>query len=135
MLKKEKSPLELSVAFACDERGFGVAYARGVASQRSLRVTFRSRYGAQSRAAAYAALEAIAHELRRRHVDRVRLLTNDAELVADLAERRSLPTLLVMPYIRLGCELNRFAEAQIALGESGDLQARARAEVALQYAA
>jgi hypothetical protein len=92
----------------------------------------------QGRDVAYAALGALATELLRRGVGSVALRTENAELVADLAERRAVPAALTVPYVKLRCTLNRFREASVTCGEdraTRDLTARARAEVCLNVAA
>jgi hypothetical protein len=128
------------VGYAADAHGHGVAYA-GVSSRGSkallLRVPFRvHRHPALlGREVGYAALSAVAETLIERGVRRVRLAIGDAELAADLDERRALPAALTLPYVRLGCSLNRFHEHEVIVDPDEDLAGRARAEVALHSAA
>jgi hypothetical protein len=82
---------------------------------------------------AYAALTAVADELQARGIERVILTLDDDRLPAELAERRSLPSALVVPYVKLGCALNRFRDAKVE--SSHDLTARARAEASFLVAA
>jgi hypothetical protein len=42
---------------------------------------------------------------------------------------------LTLPYVRLGCSLNRFHEHEVIVDPDEDLAGRARAEVALHSAA
>ena len=96
------------------------------------------RSGSGSRDVAYAALAAVAADMLRRGVTRVVFRIDDDRLPQDVAERRSLPNALVVPYVQLRCALNRFAEAVVEYG-SGDIareaSARARADVWLNVAA
>jgi len=98
----------------------------------------RPRPALHGRDVAYAALTALATELLRRGIGAVVLQTDNAELVADLTERRAVPAALTVPYVKLRCTLNRFREASITCVEdraTRDLTARARAEVCLNVAA
>ncbi len=136
------APIAVTVAYAADAQGTGLAYAlvRGAQRERVLRVPFRVRPvpGLGGRENGYAALRAVAAELRERGVKAVSLRVDDAELVRDIRERRDLPTVLTVPYVAVRCALNRFAFAEVALGDDErgrDLAARARAEVTLNLAA
>lgn len=126
------------VGFAAARGGTGIAYAEvtGRGQKRLLRVPFRVRArGAEDRVIGYAALTAIVHALRRWHVERVRLAVNDPALIADLGGQRAVPGSLVMPYVRLRCMLNQLAEFDVIEASENDLTQRARAEVALNFAA
>lgn len=129
--------VEATVAFAADSRGVGVAYTsvrRGGQGAVLLRVPFRvERYPAlREREVSYAALTAVSKVLRQRGVRRVRLGVSDPELVADVTQRRSVPPPLMLPYVRLGCTLNRFDEHHLVVAsDDEDLHARARAEATL----
>lgn len=138
-------PIDAAVGYAADDAGNGVAYVR-IASQsggeraaRVMRVAFNAvRHAAlQDREIGYAALTTICETLLRRGVDRVRFFVDDAQLVADLHERDEIPSALALPYVRLGCALNRFRRYEIAAlpASDADLTARARSEVALHVAA
>jgi hypothetical protein len=84
----------------------------------------------------FGAMTAVAAELRRRGFGRVAFGIADAQLVDDLDARRAAPEALVLPYVRLRCALNQFADASVRLDPAAaDLAARARAEVALHVAA
>lgn len=135
-----KPAFEAHVGFAADVRGKGIAYARlrSTTGTRLLRLSFRvKRYPSLvEREVAYAALTAVASSLQERGIARATFHVGDEQLVRDLAEHRALPAALVLPYVRLRCALNRFDEFAVAdAGESADLAARARAEVALHLAA
>lgn len=131
--------VEATVGFAADARGFGVAYVATKWTKGSLllRLPFKvQRYPAlQDREVGYAALLVVAQALRERGIRRVAFDVADTELVADLVERRPVPPAIALPYVRLGCELNAFAGYTLAANGGDDLAARARAEVALSFAA
>jgi hypothetical protein len=139
--RRGSPPIPVTVGFAAD-RGNGVVYAMvGSAGRQSLvRVGFACRPlpVLQGRDVAYHALDALLDELLQRGVDRVELRVDDPHLLADLAERRSLPNPLIVPYVQLRCKLNRFAVATVARASGAvarDLAARARAEASLDVAA
>jgi hypothetical protein len=139
--RKRGGVIEATVGYAADGRGSGVAYAAvtqpGRGGPAVMRVPFRVRRfpALLEREIGYAALAALAEALLDRGVRRVRLGVNDPELVADLSERRPVPVPLSLPYVRLGCVLNQFAEHEVVLEPDRDLDARARAETALGHAA
>ena len=140
MRKQKKTAIAASIGCAADLRGEGVAYARlrSATGSRLLRMPFQvQRYpGLDEREIGYAALTAIAAALRERGIARVRFEVDDEYLVRDVNEHRDVPAPLVLPYVRLGCALNRFDEHALVLaGDDGDLRARARAEVAMHLAA
>jgi hypothetical protein len=83
----------------------------------------------------YAALTAVAAMLAERKITKVHFRIGDAELVRDLSKHRDVPAPLVLPYVRLGCALNRFASFVLDAGEDADLDGRARAEVFIDSAA
>jgi hypothetical protein len=131
--------VEAEVGYAADEHGRGVAYARigSDGEARLLRVTFRTgRAAAAENGAGYAALAAVARELRERGVNRASFAVDDPQLVEEVNERRKVPAAIVLPYVRLRCALNQFVRFELrTAGGSGDLAQRARAEVALHVAA
>lgn len=140
MSRSKKPTFEAHVGFAADALGEGIVYARvrSATGARLLRLPFRvARYPSLTeREVGYAALTAVASTLHERGITRVGFLVGDEALVRDLAEHREVPAPLVLPYVRLRCALNRFDEFGVAAaGESAELQARARAEVALHLAA
>lgn len=132
----------ISVGFAAGERG-GVAYAAlgaGPNDDSIVRVTFACRPAPalHGRDVAYAALNAVAGTLLARGLQDVELCTEDGSVPLDLTVRRALPAALTLPYVTLGCTLNRFASATIttvANSLSRELTARARAEASLDVAA
>jgi hypothetical protein len=139
-----------TVGYAADADGRGIAYAKiwstrsaAPASSRPeslVRVGFRAvvRPALRGRELAYAALDTVARELLAAKIDVVELRLLDASLAADLAERRTVPVDLQMPYIALRCTLNRFASFAVVACDDGtarDLTARARAELSLEHAA
>lgn len=135
--------VDVAVGCAADAHATGVAYALVRAQQREtlVRVTFACRpLGAlHGRDVTYAAMRTVAMRLHERGVRRVTLATTDADMVADLDGRRSVPPPLTVPYVTLRCLLNRFTAAQVTLARDQrgcrDLEARARAEVSLDIAA
>ena len=141
---KSAKVVRATLGFAAGEgAGAGVAYALLGAPESGgavVRVAFRCRPLAalRGRDVAYAALRAVAEEVRARGVQRVVFALDDERLARDLHERLPVPGPLAMPYVSLRCALNRFAEATVvAAGEAAarDLTARARAEVSLHIAA
>ena len=142
MGSKGKFPMiDVTLGFAADERGAGIAYAQLAAKgrERLLRIPFAvRRYPALlEREVAYAATTAVAAQLSEMGCKRVTLRVPDERLVSDVKGRGDLPLPLAMEYVRLGCALNHFAEFEVQAGNecSDDLAARARAEVALHIAA
>ncbi len=136
--KRPSPAIDAEVGYAADRRGGGVAYARvGTAdAQHLLRVPFRA--GSTSlheRAAGYAALTAVARALHARGRGRIRFALDDTALIEDLADRRTVPEALVLPYVRLRCALNQLEDFSVEPLADGDLAQRARAEVALNVAA
>lgn len=140
MRTHHEPPIEATIAYAADRRGEGVAYARlgSGAGNRLLRIPFRAQRfaGLDAREVSYAALGAVASALLERGFSRTRFALSDEALIRDVNEHRDVPPPLVLPYVRLGCALNRFEEYALTLaGEDDDLLTRARAEVALHVAA
>ena len=136
--------LTVTVGFALGERGDGVAYASLAEADGSdgllVRVGFRCRPlpALHGRDVVYAALDAVATVILRRPADVVVFRIDDEAIVADRIERRSVPAALAIPYVRLGCTLNRFrATTLVAAADrrTRDLTARAQAEATLQIAA
>ncbi|MGZ3497132.1 MAG: hypothetical protein ACXWNK_13420 [Vulcanimicrobiaceae bacterium] len=138
--QKAYPKVQTAVGFAADGDGSGVAYARLTSGNghRLVRVPFAvKRYPALfEREIGYAALTAVATYLLQRGVKTVDFAVDDANLAADLRERRDIPQALSLAYVRLGCALNQFFEYRLIDAEDGDdLTARARAEVAMHIAA
>ena len=128
---------DVSIAYAANPRGEGVAYVRAAAGS-PLRVRFRVERcpALLEHEVGYAALLAVVGALRAKGVRAVRLGISDARIVNDLAERRALPLALSLPYVRLRCALNTFARAEVVTRPPDeDLVSRARAEVELAVAA
>ncbi len=131
--------LQVQLGYAADEVGNGVAYARlrSRTGERLVRAGFRvQRFaGLDDREVAYAALTVVATLLSERGVDRAAFLVPNDALVSDRNEHRDVPSPVVLPYVRLGCALNRFKAYTLAFGDDPDIAQRARAEVALNPAA
>lgn len=131
--------VQVQLGYAADRLGEGIAYARLTtrAGARLVRVAFRvQRFESLSgREIGYAAMAAVATMLRERGLDRAAFVLADTDLVADCTAHRDVPPPLVLPYVRLRCALNRFAEYQLREGEDPDLDGRARAELLLHTAA
>lgn len=133
-----------TLGFAAGSSGEGVAYAAlcgaGVTEGYLVRVAFRCRPlpALCGRDVAYAALEAVARRLRSRGFASLAFEVDDEPLARDVLDHRPVPTALTIPYVRLRCALNRFADATIVLASdrtTRDLGSRARAEVVLDVAA
>jgi hypothetical protein len=139
--RSERQTKTVTVGFA-ERDGAGVAYAvvGGGGRGSAVRVGFSCRPlpALRGRDVGYAALDAVAAELQRRGLHRVLFAVDDEQLTLDLAQRRTLPSALIMPYVALRCTLNRFADARVerAAGNvTRDLATRARAELWLNVAA
>ena len=131
--------VQVQVGYAADRQGAGVVYARLSARTgvRLVRAAFRAqRYSAlDDREVSYAALSAIATVLREHKIDRVAFFVPDQRLIDDRQQQRELPPPLVLPYVRLGCALNRLKQCELHFGADPDLDQRALAEVTLHTAA
>ena len=131
--------VQAQLGYAADGQGNGVAYARltSRAGARLVRVAFRvERYaGLDGREVGYGALTAVAGMLAERGVDGVAFYIPSDDLVADRRQHRQVPPPIVLPYVRLGCVLNRFKHHDVRSGEDPDLTQRALAEVTLRTAA
>jgi hypothetical protein len=137
-----KSAADVTVGFAHDDTGRGLAYAaiadgsgRGV-----VRIPFSAtplaRYDGVE--FGYAAVAALGAELRKRGFTRIRVRLGDEHVVRDLASPALVPPALGMPYVRARCALNGFAAARVERAEPreiADLEGRARAELQLRTAA
>jgi hypothetical protein len=137
-----RSALHVTIGYAADERGEGVAYALlGAPKGRSLlRSAFRVQRcgGLAGREVGYAALTAIVAALRHRGTRSLTIDICDDEIVAEIEGRRPIPPALAMPYVTLRCALNGLAQARLRCTDRAsvaDLEARARAEVSLHVAA
>ncbi len=140
-----EQPVQVTIGFAApQEGGASVALARlhgdGGRPESLVRVGFRCRplLALHGRDVAYLAVEAVARELLRRGLRSAAFSVANADLIADLADRRAVPASLTIPYVRLRCTLNRFAAVSVDAGDERslrDLTARARAEVCLTIAA
>lgn len=133
---------DVIVGYAGEPAGRGIAYAAIAAgSGRSVaRVTFTTTPLAlyHGREFGYAAVAAVAAELRRRGFARVRVRLAEEDVVRDLAAPRIVPPALAMPYVRARCALNGFLGARVERADArevADLEARARAELQLRTAA
>jgi hypothetical protein len=139
--RRQKGPPTVVVAGFAADVCHGICYAKvgGGGRETLVRVEFACRPLPllRGRDVAYYALDALADELRRQGHDRIELRIDDEHLPEDLAERRAVPSPLIVPYVALRCKLNRFAQATVspARGDARDLTARALAEVSLDVAA
>jgi len=133
---------DAAVGYAADAAGRGLAYAAIATGTQTavVRVPFQTTplalYG--GREFGFAAVHAVAGELRRRGFGRIRLRVADEDVVADLAGPRIVPPALAMPYVRARCTLNGFPAARVERADAreiADLEARARAELQLRTAA
>ena len=131
--------VQVQLGYAADRHGAGVVYARLTSrtGERLVRAAFRSKRftGLDDREVSYAALAAVASMLHKHKFDRVAFLVPDAALVADRELHREVPPPLVLPYVRLGCELNKLKTCTIGVNSDPDLTQRAVAEVAINEAA
>ena len=133
---------DVLVGYASDAAGQGLAYAaiatgsgRG-AVRIPFTVTPLALFG--GRESGYAAIAAVAADLRRRGFSRIRVRTADEDVVRDLSAPRIVPNALAMLYVKARCALNGFATARVERAdplEIADLETRARAELSLRTAA
>jgi len=131
--------VQAQLGYASDHRGCGVAYCRLTSrvGERLVRVAFHIRRfaGLDEREVGYGAVTAVAGLLRERGIASVAFIVPDTRLVNDVNEHGDVPAPLVLPYVYLGCALNRFESFALRAGDDRDLAQRASAEVALQTAA
>lgn len=131
-------PVHVALAYAAGHHGGGVCYLRirGV-QDRIARVPFSVRRlpGLGGREVGYAALAAAAALLRQRGIARAEISVPDVELSLDIAQRRSVATPLVIPYVQTQCVLNQFESVTVTSGEDPELDARARMEAGISEAA
>ena len=130
------------IGFAFGANGSGVVYTaiRGAGEEATACTTFalRAKPALEGRDVAYAALAAVVGELLRRGLRSVEIRLDDARLAEDLAERRGVPQMLVVPYVALRCALNRFGTVRIVAFRNRtirDLATRALADVSFEIAA
>ncbi len=133
---------DVAVGYAADSTGNGIAYA--AIATGTERTAARITFGAQplpavdGRELGYAAVGAVATYLRGRGFGRLRLRLADETVVDELNGRRPVPLPLAMAYVKARCALNGFSVARVERAEpieTNDLQARARAEIALRATA
>jgi hypothetical protein len=131
--------VQAQIGYAADQRGNGIAYARLTSrtGERLVRVAFRVQRlpGLDEREVGYAAVAALASMLGERGIEQVCFHVPDEQLVADISNHRDVPPPIVLPYVRLGCALNRMKEYALCFGSDPDLSQRALAEVAFTAAA
>ena len=135
---KRRKQATIRVGWAADDRGFGIVYARRSRGGHVLRGTFHVERGTGlgDREVGYAALATIAAKVHEHGVTQAIFDVDDAQLVADLTERRDLPVPLMLPYVRLRCAMNLFESYDLRFTSTeSDLSARALAEVSLHLAA
>ncbi|HEY0613009.1 MAG TPA: hypothetical protein VGC96_00145 [Candidatus Elarobacter sp.] len=130
---------DAAVGYAADHAGNGFAYvALATGTGRAVvKVPFTAvPFGAlDGREYGYAAVAAVGGYLRSRGFTRVRIRIADDIVVDDLNGRRPVPPPLAMAYVKTRCVLHGFAVARVERGEpieTHDLEARARAEIALR---
>lgn len=135
--RSSEPAVEAAIGYASDAHGNGLAYARATGARTQiLRVAFQiSQQPITDRAVAYAALTAVARALWQRGLRRVRFVLADVQFVDNRSAKSDLPESLVLPYVRLRCVLNSFTAFGVRAGATDELTQRARAEVALNFAA
>jgi len=138
MRGESKRPAPVTIGFAAGRHGHGVAYVKfGERADALMRVPFSvSRLPAlDGREISYAALTAALRVLLERGTSRLEIAMDDALLVEELQRRRDVPRALTLPYIQLGCLLNRLQDVTFAPCAGADLSRRARSEVEAAAAA
>jgi hypothetical protein len=133
---------DVAVGYAVDRTGLGVVYAAiGTGTGRnvvSLPVSSTPLPGLDGREFGYAAVAAVASTLRARGFTRVRIRLAETAVVDELNARGEVPPALKMDYVKTRCLLHGFAVARVERAEpieTRDLEARARADVALRSSA
>jgi hypothetical protein len=133
---------DVAVGYAADRTGHGVAYAAiGTGTGRSvLHLPFRATPlpALEGREFGYAAVAAVASTLRAQGFTRVRIRLAEPGVVDELNARGEVPPALKMDYVKTRCLLHGFAVARVERAEpieTRDLEARARADVALRSSA
>ena len=139
-MRERPSAIDAHLGYAANRHGRGIAYARltSSTSERLVRVPFRAQRfaGLDAREVGYAALTAVAELLHERGISVASFNVIDRQLIDDVTQRRDVPLPLVLPYVRLGCALNRFSSYTLGMSMNAeDLTQRARSEVALHEAA
>lgn len=137
--RTSEATLQVLVGFAAGTQGRGVAYARlaGGSASGVIRVEFcvSPAQRPAEHAVAYAALTAVARTTVRRGVARAKFVLADAGFVDEVSTGKGVGDALALPYVRLRCALNSFAQSTVVTGATDDLTQRARAEAALNLAA
>ncbi|MBV8172017.1 MAG: hypothetical protein JO219_08815 [Candidatus Eremiobacteraeota bacterium] len=101
----------------------------GSAGEHFIPFTVREQPSQQGRDYMYAGVTAALERLSSLGVRRVLIHLDDAQMVAELEQRSQPHRELTLPYIVLGCKLNEFAHARLALVKPERLAAlRAKAE-------
>ena len=77
---------------------------------------------ASAREYGYAGLIAAIERLRSLAIERVLIVIDDEDLVADLERRAEPPRDLALAYIILGCKLNEFRKAKVVAARSSRLE-------------
>jgi hypothetical protein len=133
---------DVAVGYAADPNGSGIAYAAiGTGTSRTIvHLPFGTPAlpALDGREFGYAAVAAVAASLKARGFTRVRIRIAEAAVVDDLNARSAVPPALKMEYVRTRCLLHGFAIARVERAEpieTRDLEARARADVALRSSA
>ena len=125
-----------TVGYAAGEGNAGLVYARimGDGAARVIRRPFRIPEPRDDRAEAYGAVTAVAQALAKRRVRGVRFIIGNATLAAEIMNRSGIPDPMALAYVRLRCALNAL-DAGVTAGTTDELTQRARAEIALNFAA
>jgi len=113
----------------------GLLYARSAASG-VLRLPFVMEGDPYDRVeVGYCALRALLAVLRKKGYTRLRIGVSDDALVRELRDHEDVPADRLIAHLRLRCLMNAFADVVVEVAGDTDLEARARAEIALHDAA
>ncbi|MGD0473559.1 MAG: hypothetical protein ABSB70_10105 [Candidatus Velthaea sp.] len=140
--RRTRPAADVTVGYATDERGRGVAFAAintGTAV-RIVRLAFEAAPlpALEGLENGYAAMGAVGAHLKSRGFGRVRIRVADPRVVADLTGTGAPPKALTMSYVKTSCTLHALGPVRLEAAESieiRDLTARAQAEVGLHAAA
>jgi len=140
--RRPRPAADIAVGYAVDSKGHGIAYAAistGTSSG-TVRIPFTATVqpALEGRDVGYAAVAAVATQLKRRGIGRARFRLDDQNVVADLSGAGNPPKALAMSYVRTRCLLHGLGTVRLETAEpieTRDLTSRARAEVTLTVAA
>ncbi|MBV9272140.1 MAG: hypothetical protein JO165_13685 [Candidatus Eremiobacteraeota bacterium] len=125
----------ITVGFAVDSNGRGIAYAQIAAANQLVRASFSIRRNCPERAPAYAALASVLRALIERGYDRLDISIDDPALHDEMQRKKDVPRALNLAYVQLGCLLNRLRGVTFGCPAGAELTQRAQTELVTPAAA